>query len=92
MTIEIPCDIGSIVYCTRPVVYNHETHNGVKRGKVVGIEINETKRGFVWVRFDFQPKGSAMAVGFKEFGVTAFISKYDAWNPLEQEGNRWNAD
>lgn len=83
MTIEIPCDIGSIVYYTKPIVYNYETHNGVKRGKVVGIEINETKRGFVWVRFDFQPKGSAIAVGFKEFGVSAFISKDEAWNPLE---------
>ena len=82
--VEIPCDIGDVVYYTKPTVYAYDTGKGVKRGRVVGIEVTKNRRKFVWVRFDFQPEGSAMAIEFEKFGTDIFLSEYKAMKALRR--------
>ena len=91
MTIDIPCDIGTVVYYTKSIMYNHESHNGVYRGEVVGIEINKNKRKFVWVHFDLQTKGSAIAIDFEKFGAGVFFSEEKALDAIKRKRAKMDA-
>lgn len=81
--VEIPCDIGTVVYYTKPTVYASDIYKGVKRGRVVGFEITKNEK-FVWVRFDSQPEEIAMAIAFEKFGTGVFLSEHEALKALHR--------